>query len=89
VTLDPFAIGSEKLGSATFVLPDDLVDAEGDPLYNRPVVGMEVDGTGRIVIVAAYDPEDTVEDPDDGPFRGAVFAIGRVSSIPSRRCSLR
>lgn len=76
--LDPFTIGPE-LGSATFQLPGDLVDADGNPLYSRPVVGMEVDEDGRIYSVAAFDPEGTVEDPDDGPFRGAVFEIGRVA----------
>jgi hypothetical protein len=78
LTLDPFAIGPD-LSSATFELPDDLVDADGNPLYSRPVVGMEVDRAGRIYIVAAFDPEGTVENPDDGPFRGAVFEIGRVA----------
>ena len=77
LTLDPFAIGPE-LASATFELPDDLVDAEGNPLYSRPVVGMDVDDSGRIFTVAAFDPEGTVADPDDGPFRGAVFQIGLV-----------
>ena len=78
LTLDPFAIGP-KLGSAPFELPDELDDAHGDPLYTRPVVGMEVDETGRIYIVAAFDPEGTVEDPDSGPFRGAVLEFGQVS----------
>lgn len=78
LTLDPFAIGP-RLSSARFELPDNLVDADGNPLYSRPVVGMEVDGAGRIHIVAAFDPEGTVENPDDGPFRGAVFEIGRVA----------
>ena len=63
---------------ATFELPDDLVGAAGKPLYSRPVVGMEVDDAGHIYIVAAFDPEGTVEDPDEGPFRGAVIEIGRV-----------
>jgi hypothetical protein len=78
LTVVPFAIGPE-LDSATFELPDDLVDAEDNPLYNRPVVGMEVDADGRLYIVAAFDPEGTVEEPDNGPFRGAVFEIGRVT----------
>jgi hypothetical protein len=76
--VDPFAIGPE-FSSATFKLPDNLVDADGNSLYNRPVVGMEVDAAGRLYIVAASDPEGTVEDPDNGPFRGAVFQIGGVA----------
>jgi hypothetical protein len=78
LTVDPFAIGPE-LGSARFELPDDLVDAAGNPLYNRPVVGMELDEAGRLYVVAAFDPEGAVKDPDNGPFRAAVFAIGRVA----------
>jgi hypothetical protein len=73
LTLDPFEIGPE-LGAATFELPDDLQN-----LYTRPVVGMDVDETGRMYIVAAFDPEGTVEDPDGGPFRGAAFEIGQVT----------
>ena len=78
LTLDPFAIAPE-VSSATFELSDNLVDADGNPLYNRPVVGMEVDRAGRIYIVAAFDPEGTVENPDNGPFRGAAFEICRVT----------
>lgn len=76
--LDPFMIGPE-LGSATFELPDDLVGADGHPLYTRPVVGIDVDEAGRVYSLAAFDPEGAVEDPDNGPFRGAVFEIGHVT----------
>lgn len=78
LTLDPFAIGPE-LSSKPFELPVDLVDDAGKPLFSRPVVGMEVDDDGRIYVVAAFDPEGTVDDPDDGPFRAAVFRAGQVS----------
>lgn len=68
--LMPFAIGaSGVIGSALFTLPDDLAAA-----YNRPLVGIDVDGSGRVYAVAAFDP-----DADGGPFRSAVMAIGRVA----------
>ncbi len=69
LNLTPFAIGaSGVIGSALFTLPDDLAAA-----YNRPLVGIDVDGSGRICAIAAFDP-----DADGGPFRSAVMAIGRV-----------
>lgn len=77
LTLDPFAIGID-VSSAQLELQD-LADARGDALYNRPVVGLEVDGTGRIYIVSAFDPEGSVPHPDNGPFRSAVFKIGQVT----------
>lgn len=71
LSLDPFAIGaSGVVGSALFTLPDDLA-----ALYNRPLVGIEVDSSGRILAVTAFDP-----DSDDGPFRSAVMAIGHVEN---------
>jgi len=39
---------------------------------------MDVDSAGRLYIAAAYDPKGTVSDPDNGPFRSAVYAIGRI-----------
>lgn len=79
LTLVPFGIGPD-VSSALFELPEDLADHDGNPLYNRPVVGMDVDDSGRIYTVAAFDPEGTVSDPDNGPFRSAVFRIGRVAN---------
>ena len=73
LTLDPFEIGPE-LGAA----PSNC-RMTSQNCYTRPVVGMDVDETGRMYIVAAFDPEGTVEDPDDGPFRGAAFEIGQVT----------
>lgn len=78
LTLDPFAIGTD-VSSTQFALPEDLVDASGAPLYNRPVVGLEVDATGRVYVVSAFDPEGSVAQPDDGPFRSAVFEVGQVT----------
>ena len=77
LTLDPLAI-SPSLGSAAFSLPEDWTDAKGQPLYSRPIVGLDVDGSGRILAVAAFDPEDSVPNPDNGPFRSAVMHIGSV-----------
>lgn len=79
MTLQPFAIGP-KAGSGRFELPRGLEDAAGRPLYTRPVVGLDVDAAGRVYAVAAYDPEGTVADPDNGPFRSAVFAVGRIGN---------
>jgi hypothetical protein len=69
LTLNPFAIGaSGEVGSALFTLPDDLA-----ALYNRPLVGIDVDRSGQIYAVTADDP-----DSDNGPFRSAVLAIGQI-----------
>jgi hypothetical protein len=68
--LVPFAIGaSGVVSSASFTLPTDLA-----ALYNRPLVGIEVDASGELFTVAAFDP-----DSDDGPYRSAILSIGRVS----------
>jgi hypothetical protein len=78
LTLDPFAF-DDNVASAEFTVPDSLVDGAGEPLYNRPVVGLDLDADGRIYAVAAFDPEGSVPDPDNGPFRSAVFEIGGVN----------
>ena len=39
---------------------------------------MDVDDTGSIYTVAAFDPEGMVPHPDNGFFRSAVFKIGQV-----------
>jgi hypothetical protein len=75
--LAPFAIGPD-ISSVEFELPYDLENSQGNPLYSRPVVGIDLDSTGRIYTVATFDPEGTVPDPDNGPFRSAVFKIGQV-----------
>lgn len=79
MTLSPFSIGS-TIGEAAFALPADLVGADGKPLYSRPVVGMDVGSAGQVYVVAAYDPEGTVPDPDNGPFRSAVLKIGTMTA---------
>jgi hypothetical protein len=69
--LDPFAIGASGVtGSALFTLPDELAG-----LYNRPLVGIDVDSQGQVYAVTAFDP-----DEDSGPFRSAVMVIGRVEN---------
>ena len=40
---------------------------------------MDVDSQGQIYTVAAFDPEGTVANPDNGPFRSAVLKIGQVT----------
>ena len=49
-----------------------------DPLYNRPIVGIDVDSQGNIYTVAAYDP-----DEDAGPYASAVYRIGAIRETPS------
>lgn len=69
LTLAPFAIGASGVVKAVpFSLPADLAAR-----YNRPLVGLDVDDSGQIFAVAAFDP-----DADSGPFRSAIMAIGRV-----------
>ena len=68
--LDPFSIGSSAVvDSAPFALPPQYED-----LYNRPMVGMDVDDQGQIYGIAAFD-----SGSDNGPYRSAVFKIGVVS----------
>jgi hypothetical protein len=76
MTLNPFMIGGD-VGSVEFTLPDNLVNELGHPLYSRSIVGMELDSDRNIYTVAAFDPEGSVENPDNGPFRSIVFKVGR------------
>ncbi len=76
--LDPFVIGGCGIKSVIFTLPADLVDEAGNPLYSRPLVGIDVDSEGNIYTVASFDPEGLVENPDIGPFRSVVLKIGKV-----------
>lgn len=78
LSLGPLSIGG-PVGSVPFSLPDYLVNELGSPLYSRAIVGMDVDSAGNIYTVTAFDPEGTVEDPDNGPFRSAVLRVGRVT----------
>lgn len=78
LTLGPLTIGG-PVGSVDFTLPDYLVNENGNPLFSRAIVGMDVDSAGNIYTVTAFDPEGTVPDPDNGPFRSAVMRIGQVT----------
>jgi hypothetical protein len=80
LSLRPFAIGWTGVQSVEFTLPEVLVNGADDRYYTRSIVGMEVDSQGNIYTVAAFDPEGTVDNPDIGPFRSAVFKIGNVIS---------
>lgn len=77
LTLNPLVIGPQE-GAVLFTLPDFLVDESGNPLFSRSIVGLDVDSAGNIYSVAAFDPEGTVENPDNGPFRSAVLQIGQI-----------
>jgi hypothetical protein len=78
MTLNPFNIGG-VVKSVKYTLPDKLVNDNGNPLFSRSIVGMDLDSAGNIYTVAAYDPEGTVKNPDDGPFRSAVLKIGQFN----------
>lgn len=79
LTLAPLHIGG-PIGSVPFTLPDFLLNEVGSPLYSRAIVGMDVDRAGNIYTVTAFDPEGTVHNPDNGPFRSAVLRIGAVTA---------
>jgi hypothetical protein len=79
MSLRPFNIGGVAK-SVRFTLPGKLVDDNGHPLFSRSIVGMDVDSAGNIYTVAAYDPEGTVANPDDGPYRSAVLKIGQFNN---------
>ena len=76
--MDPFAIGGTGIKAVPFTLPSSLTTAAGTPLYNRSIVGMDLDSEGNIYTVASYDPEGHSDNPDIGPFRSVVFKIGKV-----------
>ena len=46
--------------------------------HDKPVTSSPMDSAGNLYTVAAFDPEDSVPDPDNGPFRSVVFKIGQV-----------
>ena len=73
LTLNPFVIGGGGIATVKFTLPDEIAD-----LYSRAIVAMDVDNAGKIYTAAAFDPEGTLPDPDNGPFRSVVFKIGQV-----------
>ncbi len=66
--LEPLQIG-EFTDAGSFTSPSPTGDD------TRPVTGIDVDSAGLIYVASAEDPGD-----DNGPFRSAVYAIGRVES---------
>jgi hypothetical protein len=67
----------DPLGSASFSLPGSMTDNNNKPLYNRSIVGMDVDDLGNIYTIAAHDPEGSkTTDADNGPFRSVLFKTG-------------
>lgn len=65
-TFDPDTLGFGPFSSVRFDNPD------SDRL-NRPVVGIDIDGGGKVYVVSAFDP-----DADNGPFRSSVYRVGRL-----------
>jgi len=65
LTLDPFALGEPREVSFSSPWPT----GPGA----RPISALEVDGDGHVYAASAYDP-----DRDEGPFRSAVWRIGRI-----------
>jgi hypothetical protein len=76
---DPFRIGG-AIESVTFELPTSAFGPDGAPLYDRPLVAMDIDSAGRIYTAAAQDPEGRTATPDDGPFRSVIYMIGRMEN---------
>lgn len=70
VTLAPLRFGAFRSAGA-FVSPGPAGAAA------RPVSALEVDAAGVVYVASAEDPDD-----DGGPFRSAVYRIGRVASGP-------
>lgn len=72
MTLEPFSI-SAPLGSVSFTLSGSMSQKNSDPLYNRSIVGMDVDNFGNLYTVAVNDTG-----ADNGPFRSVIFKVGYV-----------
>lgn len=66
-SFDPRTLEFGSFSSARFDNPD-------PDRFNRPIVGIDIDGRGRVYVVSAFDP-----DEDNGPFRSAVYRIGRLT----------
>jgi hypothetical protein len=72
IELDPFHFGTfESAGAFTSPGPTGPIA--------RPVTALEIDASGAIYVASSEDPDD-----DDGPFRSAVYRIGRVSWVDGR-----
>lgn len=69
LTLDPLRFGSVR--GVTFRNP--MPDSDD----TRPVSALEIDGEGRLWVASAYDTG-----RDGGPFRSAVWEIGRFGASP-------
>ncbi|MGI9525104.1 MAG: hypothetical protein ACR2PG_26035 [Hyphomicrobiaceae bacterium] len=78
LSLNPFRIGSYAIFKVRFELPSGAYNQAGKPLYDRPLVAMDVDSEGKIYIAATLDPEGYTATPDDGPFRSIIYQIGAV-----------
>ena len=72
-SFDPAAMTFGPFQSVTLQNPDPAGT-------NRPVVGLDVDASGRILTVSSFDPEAAglPGDPDLGPFRSSVWDVGRL-----------
>jgi hypothetical protein len=69
LTLDPLAFGAFR-SAGRFTSP-----GPGGPAA-RPVAALEVDARGFVYTASTEDPDD-----DGGPFRSAVYRIGRVDPV--------
>jgi hypothetical protein len=72
IELDPIRFGAfESAGAFTSPGPTGPIA--------RPVTALEVDASGAIYVASGEDPDD-----DSGPFRSAVYRIGRVARVDGR-----
>lgn len=72
IELDPIRFGAfESAGAFTSPGPTGPIA--------RPVTALEVDASGAIYVASGEDPDD-----DSGPFRSAVYRIGRVALVDGR-----
>jgi hypothetical protein len=72
---DPEALSFGAFQAVTFLNPDPKA-------FNRPVVAMDLDSSGRIYIASAFDAEAAgLPDPDNGPFASAVYCIGELAEV--------
>lgn len=72
---DPETLSFDSFRSVAFSNPD-LTE------FNRPLVAMDLDSTGRIYISSTFDAEDAgLPNPDNGPFSSAVFCIGQLREV--------
>lgn len=77
LSVTPFRVDG-PVSTVPFRLPPAGRDANGNALYNRAIVALDTDSEGRIYAAGTLDPEEFLEDGDNGPFRSIVYRIGRV-----------